>query len=380
MSRNDVEVYSVSSPSEFSAFIELPYILYRDDPYWVPPLRRDQRKLLDRNKHPFYEHGAAELLLARDSQGRVVGRIAAIHNHLYVDYHDEPTGFFGFFECINDPSVASALFSAAGGWLANRGMNTMQGPVHYSLNDECGLLVDGFDGSPYILMLYNPPYYRDLYEGAGLTKAKDLLAYWGDHATVDANAAQFDRWRRVAKRTKQRHSIRTRIADMSNFAREVETIKVIYNRAWTENWGFVPLTDGEIDLLANDLKLVIDPELVHFAYDGEEPIGVLIAVPDYNQVLRHMDGRLWPFGILKLLWYQRKIDRLRSIALGIVGEWQKRGIAPILIVEAYDRARRRSYKEGELSWVLEDNHLMNNSIENLGFELYKRYRIYQQAL
>ena len=167
---------------------------------------------------------------------------------------------------------------------------------------------------------------------------------------------------------------------MSNFAREVETIKVIYNRAWTENWGFVPLTDGEIDLLANDLKLVIDPELVHFAYDGEEPIGVLIALPDYNQVLRHMDGRLWPFGILKLLWYQRKIDRLRSIALGIVGGWQKRGIAPILIVEAYDRVRRRGYKEGELSWVLEDNHLMNNTIENLGFELYKRYRIYQQAL
>lgn len=380
MSVNDVRVHSVSGPAEFNAFIELPYELYREDPYWVPPLRREQRKLLDRNKHPFYEHGDAELLLARDNQGTVVGRIAAIHNQLYLDIHHEPTGFFGFFESVNDPAVASALFDAARRWLAMRGLKTMQGPVQYSLNDECGLLVDGFDGSPYILMLYNPPYYRDLYEAVGLTKAKDMLAYWGNRATVDANEAQFDRWRRVAKRAKQRHGIRTRIADMSNFAGEVETLKEIYNRAWTQNWGFVPLTDREIDLMANDLKLVIDPELVHFAYSGEEPIGVLIALPDYNQVLRHMDGRLWPLGILKLLWYQRKIDRLRTIALGIVVEWQKRGIAPILMVEAYERARRRGYKEGELSWVLEDNDLMNNAIENLGFKLYKRYRLYQQAL
>lgn len=380
MSTNDVRVYPVSSPAEFNAFIELPYDLYRDDPYWVPPLRHEQRKLLDRSRHPFYEHGRAELLLATDSGGNVVGRIAAIHNQLYLDFHKEPTGFFGFFESVNDPSVASALFTAAGRWLAERGMKAMQGPVQYSLNDECGLLVEGFDGSPYILMLYNPPYYRDLYEAAGLTKAKDMLAYWGDHATIDANAAQFNRWRRVAKWAKQKHGIETRIADMSNFAGEVQTIKVIYNRAWTENWGFVPLTDREIDLLADDLKLVIDPELVVFAYDGGEPIGVFIALPDYNQVLRHMDGRLWPFGILKLLWYRRKIDRLRSIALGIVGEWQKRGIAPILMIEAYDRARRRGYKGGEMSWVLEDNHLMNNAIDNLGFELYKRYRIYQQVL
>ena len=380
MPDNDVRILSVSSPAEFNAFIELPYELYRDDPYWVPPLRREQRKLLDPEKHPFYDHGAAELLLARDSRDRIVGRIAAIHNQLYLDVHDEPTGFFGFFESVNDPSVASALFEAAGRWLASRGLKSMLGPVQYSLNDECGLLVDGFEGSPYVLMLYNPPYYRDLYETAGLTKAKDMLAYWGDRSTVDANAAQFNRWRRVAKRAQERHGIRTRIADMSSFVREVETIKVIYNQAWTENWGFVPLTDGEIDLLASDLKLIIDPDLVVFAYSGEEPIGVFIALPDYNQVLRHMDGRLWPFGILKLLWYRRKIDRLRSIALGIVGEWQKRGVAPILMMEAYDRARRRGYKEGEMSWVLEDNHLMKNAIENLGFDLYKRYRLYEQAL
>ncbi len=374
-----MSVSAVSGSSDFNEFIELPYRLYRSDPYWAPPLRSDQRKLLDR-RHPFYEHGEVELFLARDRAGQVVGRIAAIDNQLYVNFHQEPVGFFGFFETIDDQDVATALFDAAGQWLNKRELKTMLGPMNYSTNDECGLLIEGFDSMPYILMTHNPPYYSRLCEGAGLSKAKDLLAFRGDWKTIGANTAEFDRWRRINAKIIQRANITIKTADMSRFDREIETLKVVYNQAWIDNWGFVPLTDREMAQMARDLKSFIDPELALFAYSGDEPIGVSISLPDYNQVLRRMGGHLWPFGIVKFLWYRRKINRVRVIALGIVKKWQKRGIAPILMIETIDRAIKKGYVEGEVSWVLEDNQLLLNSIRSAGGQLYKRYRIYQRAL
>lgn len=353
-------------------FIAFPYALHRGDPCWAPPLRRDVRLLLSA-KNPFFAHGdAAHFLAERD--GEVVGRITAIENRAHNAFHADRAGFFGFFECVDDPAVAAALFEEAARWLATRGLALMRGPVSFSTNDEAGLLVDGFDTPAALMMPHNPRYYVQLVEGAGFRKAKDLLAY----------QRRFDqppqRLHDAARRLSARRRITVRSLDMKRFPAEVDLVKRLYNQAWERNWGFVPLTDAEIDFLAAQLRPVVVPDLVAFAEHEGRPIGFVAVLPDLNVALRrNPSGRLFP-GILRVLLASRGIDRLRVLLLGTVPEWRGRGVDAILDEKVWTEAHRRGYRWAEAGWILEDNHPMRNALVNLGFEAYKTYRLYDRPV
>lgn len=375
-----IRVEPVASARDLDEFVKLPWRLYRDDPCWVPPLIREQKKLFDRQHHPFYAHGDVQPFLARDGQGRVVGRIAAIENQLHQQVHGDRVGFFGFYESENTPEVAAALLHAAECWLADRGLDVIRGPMNFSTNDEIGFLLDGFDTPPYLLMPHTHRYYLDLMERCGFYKVKDLYAYVVTEEILEAAKSELERWRRLAEQLKVKRKVVVRPARMDRFDEEVARLKEVYNQSWVANWGFVPFTDAEIDQMAKDFRDIVLPDLVLFAELEGRPIGVMLTLPDFNQVLKRMNGRLFPFGIFQFLWYRRKINRVRTLALGIVPEWRKRGIAPLLIVETMDRGLKMGYREAELSWVLEDNALMNNSIQSLGFVIHKRYRIFEKGI
>jgi len=358
---------------DLEAFVALPYQLYRRDPRWVPPLRRDVRQLLSPTKNPFFEHGEAGYFLAR-REGRVVGRIAAIHNRLHNQVHGDRVGFFGFFESVDDAAVAAALVDAAAAWLEPRALDVIRGPVSFSTNDEAGLLVEGFDTPPAVMMPHNPPYYATLVEAAGFRKAKDLLAYQRSDTGLP------ERLVRGASLTEQRYGLRIRAMDMKRFDREVEVIKALYNASWERNWGFVPMTDHEIDHLAEQLKPVVVPEIVLFAEREDETVGFAVALPDLNVALRaNPSGRMFP-GILKVLWAARKIDRIRILLLGVVPSWRGKGIDVMLFKHVWEKATAKGYFWGEGGWILEDNHVMRNGLERMGFEVYKTYRLYDRPM
>lgn len=369
-----VEVRPVTRDDELRAFIRLPWRIYRNDPAWVPPLRRDVRRMLDPAVHPFHRHSDVRTFLAlRD--GRPVGRIAAIHNRRHVEVHDEPVGFFGFFESVEDPEVSSALFDAAAGWLRERGLEVMRGPTSFSTNEETGLLVEGFDRPPAILMPHNPPYYPRLVRDYGFHEAKTLLAYW-----LEAESAP-ERLVRIADAVRERSDLTVRSLDMNRFDEELARVKRIYNAAWEENWGFVPMTEAEFDYMAAELKPVLDPDLAIFVEDADgRAVGFGLSLPDYNMAIRHADGRLFPFGLLKIRWHARKIDRLRVLALGLLPEYRRRGVDGILYVETFRRGLARGIDSGEFSWVLEDNERMKRPLERMGAHVHKRYRLYDVGL
>lgn len=370
----EIDVTSVQSAADLRAFINLPWTIYRNDPYWVPPLRSDLKKRLDKSRYPFFDHAEAEFLIAR-REGRIVGRIVAIKNDAHIGFHQEQVGFFGFFESIEDSDVAAALFSHAAQWLRERELEIMRGPVNYSTNDDCGLLVDGFDSSPMILMSYNPPYYSDLIDGFGFKKAKDLLAY---EITDDVRVPE--RLERTVQWIKKRKKITIRPLVKKQIHHEIQCVKEIYNAAWKQNWGFVPMTDREIDYMAHELIQIIDPDLILFAEVEEEPVAFILALPDFYVALKHINGRLFPLGLLKLLWHKRKIDTARVITFGIKEAYREQGIDALMYYEAYKTGVAKGYRRGEMSWVLEDNTLMNRALENMGATLYKRYRLYDYPL
>jgi len=368
-----VEILPVADGRDLNRFIDLPYQLHRADPRWVPPLRRDVRILLSPAKNPFFQHAAAQYWLAL--RGRdVVGRIAAIQNDEHQRIHEDRVGFQGFFESIDDHAVANALFDTAAGWLRARGFDTMRGPMNPSINDECGVLVEGFDTPPVIMMLHNPPYYPRLYESYGFVKAKDLIAFQGSGFTPP------ERLLRAARVLAERRGIRLRSLDMKRFRAEVELVKQLFNRAWEKNWGFVPMTDAELDHLASQLKPIIIPDLVCFAELKGEPVGFGAAIPDLNVALKHNpSGRMFP-GILKVLWHARKISRLRVALLGTVKEYRGRGIDALLYHWIWSKGNARGYGWAEAGWMLEDNAPMINAAMQLGFTPYKTYRVYDKLL
>lgn len=366
----DARVFPVRGRRDRGRFIALPYHLHRGDPCWAPPLRRDVRLLLSPS-NPFFAHAEAEHFLA-ERDGKTVGRITATWNRAHNAFHSDRAGFFGFFECVDDPAVAAALFDAAGRWLAARGLDVMRGPVSFSTNDEAGLLVDGFDTPAALMMPHNPRYYVALVENAGFRKAKDLLAY----------QRRFDqpprRLHEAARRLSARRRITVRPLDMKRYRAEVELVKRLYNQAWERNWGFVPLTDAEIDFLAAQLRPVIVPDLVAFAEHEGRPIGFAAVLPDLNVALRrNPSGRLFP-GILRVLLARRRIDRVRVLLLGTLPEWRGKGVDAILDERIWTEAHRRGYRWAEAGWILEDNHAMRNGVVNLGFEVYKTYRVYER--
>ena len=369
-----VEIVPVTDPRELRAFVRLPWWIYRNDARWVPPLRRDVRRMFDPETHPFHQHSDVQAFLAlRDD--RPVGRIAAIHNRRHVEFHDEPVGFFGFFESARDPEIASALLDTAAAWVRDRGLEVLRGPTSFSTNEQAGLLVEGFDTPPAILMPHNPPYYQDLVESHGFREAKTLLAYW-----LEAEEAP-ERYVRIAEKVADRYDLTVRSLDKGRFDEELQRVKRIYNAAWEENWGFVPMTEAEFDHMAAELKPALDPELALFVEDSDgRAVGFCLSLPDFNQALRHADGRLFPLGLLKILWYSRKIDRLRVLALGLLEEYRGKGVDALLYVETFRRGNARGISKGEFSWILDDNERMKRPLERMGASVYKRYRLYDLPL
>ena len=335
--------------------------------------------LLDRRKNPFFEHAEAEYFLA-ERDGTVVGRIAAISNRLHNETHDDRVGFFGFFECIRDQAVADALFAAAAEWCRSKGHDVLRGPASFSVNDECGLLVDGFQYPPALMMPHNPPSYVELVERAGFAKAKDLWVYQG--GSEEGYVPVPERLARGTELIRQRLGITIRPLDLSRFDEEVETVKRIYNAAWEKNWGFVPMTDHEIDHLAAQFKPVVLPDLVPFVEKDGKVIAFALALPDLNVVLAsNRSGRLFPV-ILKLLWKLKtnRLHRLRITLLGVLPEYRGKGIDAVLYHWIWTRGGMLNYSWGEAGWILEDNPAMNAGLVKMGFTVYKTYRLLDRPL
>ncbi|HEV2147334.1 MAG TPA: GNAT family N-acetyltransferase [Longimicrobiaceae bacterium] len=359
-------------------FVDLAWKINARDPSWVPPLRMAVEGLLDRRKHPFHQHADAAYLLA-ERGGEAVGRIAAVVNHRYNRFHGDRTGFFGLFECADDAEAARALVEAASAWLRERGMERMMGPMNLSTNDELsspGVLVEGFDAPPAVMMSHNPPFYARLLEGAGLGKEKDLLAYWMASPEPPARAVA------AMERLARRIGVRIRSVRMKELKEEVRRVQEVYNAAWSQNWGFVPMTEAEFEHMAKEMRPVVDPELVLLAEkeDGE-PVGFLLALPDLNRAFRHLpDGRLFPFGLFRFLWHRRRIDSLRVLTLGLKPGYQHLGLGAAMYLHAFRVAAARGYRTGEGSWILEDNLEMRGAMEKMGATPYKRYRVFQTPL
>lgn len=377
-----MRVDRVSGRADLAAFINLPFTLYRDDPNWVPPLKADVRKLLDREKHPFYGGGSdaeADFFLARDGR-EVVGRIAAILNHAHNRAHEENVAFFGFFETVNRQDVAHALLAAAEEWARQRGVDAVRGPANPSTNYECGLLVEGFDRPPVLMMTYNPSWYADLIEGAGYAKAKDLYAYYSP-----VHDASLQRLQKLGARAEKRNpGLTTRSADLRNFDQEVALIKELYNAAWEKNWGFVPVSDAEFDALAGELKDLVHPDLVRIASIDGEPVGFILTVPDWNPVLKDIGGALWrhPIKLIRHLLFTKaeSLEGIRLILLGMREGYRNRGIEALLFANGIEVALRAGYTWCEYSWILEDNERTKRAVRLMGGELYKIYRMYERAL
>ncbi|NIM99259.1 MAG: hypothetical protein GTO24_14615 [candidate division Zixibacteria bacterium] len=364
----------VQKRKDLLEFIKFPWQVYKDDPYWVPPLIMERKEFLNKEKNPFFKHAEVVLYLAR-REGQTVGRIAGIVNHNHIEFHQEKAGFFGLFECERHYEVTKALLDSVRGWLKARGMQIMRGPANFSSNEDWGLLLEGFDSPPVIMMPYNPSYYLELVESYGMTKAKDLYAYF-----IDETLPTPERVVRMAESIKKKVGVTVRNVDMKDFKGEVKRIKQIYNSAWSKNWGFIPMTDKEFDHLAKNLKQIVDPHMVFIAEVNNKPAGFSLALPDFNQVLAKLNGRLFPLGIFKLFWHTKvrnKIDGVRIITMGVVPKYQRRGIDTVFYAETYNVGVKRGYKWAEMSWVLEDNVLMNRTLELLGAKVYKKYRIYE---
>ena len=374
MTGRELHVEEVRNQKDLVAFIRFPWQIYQGDRYWVPPLIKDQL-LKFSPKHPFNSHSEMVPFLVK-REGRVVGRIAGIIDHHYIEFQQEKVGFFGFFESLPDPEVTEVLLSRAAGWLKGRGMEKMIGPMNPSTNDECGLLVEGFDSPPCLMMPYNPGYYPSLLEGVGLKKAMDLYAYLMEEPSFSQ-----DRLTLVTERLgKRAPQLRVRPIELRHLDDELKIIKEIYNDAWSENWGFVPMTEAEIDFFAKTMKPLVVPDLVLFAYWGEEPIGFAVSLPDYNRVLKHLNGRVGLLGILKFFYFSRKIRTIRVMLLGVKQAFQKKGAEALLYIETFKRGTGKGYQRAECSWILEDNVLMQRGLEAIGGKRYKTYRIYEAPL
>jgi hypothetical protein len=373
-----IEVSEVRSRRERDAFIKFPWRIYAPDPAWVPPLIIERKRFLDRKKHPFYKHGDAALFLARKN-GEIAGRIMPSDDPNYNSLHQTNVGCFGLFECIDDPDVAAALFDAATIWLRKKGRAEMMGPIDYSTNYTCGLLIDGFQFPPTILTAHNPSYYRDLIESCGFSKAKDWYAWW--FADPSKAAAHL---RRLATRLKASWPVTIRPANLKDLRGESRRLRQIFNQAWEKNWGFVPFTEAEIEFMTEELKPLIIPEFAWIAEIGDEPVGFTLCLPDINVVLRDLNGRLTrfglPIGLIKLLFYKNRIRKGRLIALGVIEKYRRAGIAEMLVLRVMEETMIKRDITGELSMTLEDNVLVNRFIEAIGAERYKTYRIYNKAV
>jgi GNAT superfamily N-acetyltransferase len=380
-----LRIQTVTTDQDRRAFFTLPWRVYQGNPYWVPPLFNERLEFVDSAHQPFLEHAIQELFLAKRGD-EVVGTIAAFINHRHNEYQNENIGFFGFFEVLEDPEAATALLETAENWVRERGYEAIRGPAQYSTNEEVGLLVDGFDDPPRILMTYNPPYYVDYIEANGYQKAMDLWAYALD-TDIYAGGSRFpQKLVRVAEKVKARGDIRIRKLEMKNFDAEVEKVKVLYNSSWARNWGFVPMTGAEIDKLGADLKPIIDPDLVFLAEIEGETVGFSLTLPDLNQPLlkanKSPSNPEW-WIMAKLAWHWKvrgAVTWARVFALGVLPEHRARGVDALFYLETAKAALSKGIQKAEMSWILENNDAINRPIQVMGGEIYKTYRLYDKAL
>ncbi|RME27754.1 MAG: GNAT family N-acetyltransferase [Deltaproteobacteria bacterium] len=375
---NRVEIRPVDLNGDTRPFIRFPWRVYADDPHWVPPLIMERKEFFNPRKNPYFKLADVQLFMAwRD--GEPVGTISAHVDHGYQSV-EAGTGFFGFFEFIDDIDIARSLLTTARDWLRQRGMKRILGPFNFNTNHECGLLVDGFDSDPLVLMTYNRDYYPRIYEALGLQKAKDLYAYWLDPGPMPAQIA------RIAQRVRERYpEYSVRPVDLKHYADEVELARVLYNDAWQDNWGFVRLTDEEFTKVAKGLKPMIDPRLCfvveHDKGDGtREPVAFSLTLPDFNQVVKPMNGRILPIGWWYYLTRRSKVDQIRVFTLGVAKAHQRKPIGALLYERTWQAGLEMNIKGAECSWILEDNTRMRGALEKLGARIYKTYRIYGDDL
>ncbi|MGB5528891.1 MAG: hypothetical protein WBQ32_02890 [Ignavibacteriaceae bacterium] len=368
----EVNVKSVTNKSELNQFVKFPWKIYKGDQHWIPPLLMEQKTLLNKQKNPFFKDAQAEYFIAYRN-GEAVGRIAAIKNDIHLKYHNDSSGQFGFFECINDQEVANALLDKAKSWLKEKGLKYMRGPANPSSNDIYAMLVEGFDDSPRLLMPYNPEYYIKLCENYGMKKAKDMFAW----KIVNEKIMASEKLKRGQELVRKRYDLKISQLDMKNFQKDLEKFKYVYNKAWAPNWGFVPMTEEQIDVMAKDMKPLAEPSLVLFGEIDGKLIGAALVMLDYNFIFKKMNGRLFPFNFIKLFTQKKKIKWARILTLGIIPEFQKKGLDTIFYWEIVNRAAKIGIRLGEASWVLEDNEMMNRGLELMNAERYKRYRIWE---
>ena len=374
-----LEVREVRNRGDLDRFIKLPWRIYAEDPHWVPPLLVDVKEFLDRRKHPFYRHGeAAQFIAARG--GETIGRILVSDDPVYNKDRGENLGCFGMFECVDDRATAHALLDAAAGWLRGRGRSSIRGPIDYSTNYPCGLLVDGFHTPPRIMMNHHRRYYAGLLESWGLQKAKDLYAWW----FVDS-LNLMAKWQARAERLARRGGVTIRSFRMSDFAAEVKRCQSVYNAAMGELWGFAKLTEAEFQYLADRLKKLAMSEQALLAEVDGRTVGFSITLPDINEAIRPLNGRLTSFGLPWGLWRflrrKRHITTARMAVLDVLKEYRRRGIAELLILRTLEYGKNViGYTGAELSWTFEDNDLVNRTIQAVGGRRYKTYRIYEKPL
>jgi GNAT superfamily N-acetyltransferase len=370
-------VRPVRGQRDLRKFIELPYRLHSTSPVWVPPLRLERRLFLARRLNPFFKHGDARLFLA-ERDGRVVGRISAHYDEAFNAYHDNRWGMFGFLEMEDDPEVLPELLDVAAAWLRARGRDRLVGPMDFTINDEFGVLIDGFEREPMIKQPWYPPYYAARCEEAGLTKVIDLLM-WELH--ISDRSKIMPVIFKLADELEPRHGIRVRHMSRRSLRRDMDRFAEVYNAAWSENWGFVPYSKADLDGYTQELHLVFDPHWFMVAETSEgETVAVAITVPDINQVLRRMNGRLLPLGWWHFLRRRRIIDRVRVGFLGVKPEFQHTGVAAAMYVEHFDMASVTPQKWGEMGWILETNRNMNRAMEAMGGRVVRRYRVYERTL
>ena len=373
-----VTVTPVSGRHDLDAFIKLPFRLYEDDPNWVPPLLYLERQRFAPKTNPFLQHADHQLFLAR-RDGKVVGRISAQVDHEHNRFHQDRTGFFGFFESEDEPETARALLDAAEDWLRARDMDAVRGPLSFSINQEVGLLIDGFGMPPMIMTPHARPYYGPLIEKAGFHKVKDLYAWRYDTETVPPKA------RRAVDELRQRPDITVRTGDIRRLDEEIATILEVFNSTWSDNWGFVPVTPAEASHLGQEIRQIADTNLVVIVEVQGETAGVVLALPNINEAIHDLNGHLFPLGWAKLLW-RLKVSHLKTgrlMILGVKKEFRTRrylALAYLLCDEVYRRARDGGYRWAEFSWTLEDNNAVNTIIRNVGCHIYKTYRLYEKPL
>jgi len=372
-----LEIRPVHSRRDLRRFIDLPYRLYRSyrpEPNWVPPLRFARRQHLDRRRNPFFEHARAEYFLALRGE-HVVGRISAHRDDNFRAFQDNRWGFFGFFECEEDAEAAHALLDTAERWLVANDCDRMVGPLDFTTNDECGVLIEGHERPAIILQPYSHRYYPALLEDAGLGKAMDLLMW---ELRIEGKERVHPAIWEMAEKVRSEHGVVVRPFRKKDLEAEVSRFIEVYHEAWERNWGFVPLTDREVRHYAKQLRPVLSEDWAYVAEKDGTTVGAALSLPDYNQVLIHLNGRLLPIGWAKALWYRRKIDRCRVFALGVKRQWQHTGVAAKFYERHFDAASRTPITWGEMGWILETNTPMNRAMEGMGGTIVRRFRIYER--